>query len=422
MNDATINANKENSNDHATKEQENYLQLTYAILCEVREAISRNLLARLSVEGVDDITEDDLLVFCSTVAKDPEQTLVQRLGITDQVVSQSTERLILRNYLKRPDNPGDPSQRAIAPTERGGVLLAKAQKCLSADRWDEFPFRSNDIVISTPPKSGTTWMQMICALLIFQTPNLPARLQELSPWLDEESVRRTEIFAKLATQEHRRIIKTHSPLTEIPADPRVTYIVVARNPFDIAVSFHHQQVLLKANSSHEKMDGNKRQSKTARERILDWIDEMETAPKGRASFFGELLEAFSSAWERRSEPNVILVHYEDLSTDLAGEMRRLARRLDITVPENKWPRLVQAATFKQMRADAEQFQPLRPPRAQDHIKEPAAFFRRGSSGEGQALLTPADAARYHTGAAQVAAEELLAWLHRDDRADDTIRE
>ena len=33
-------------------------------------------------------------------------------------------------------------------------------------RWIGFPFRAGDIVISTRSKSGTTWMQMICALLV----------------------------------------------------------------------------------------------------------------------------------------------------------------------------------------------------------------------------------------------------------------
>jgi Sulfotransferase domain len=48
-------------------------------------------------------------------------------------------------------------------------------------RWNGFVFRDDDIVISTPPKCGTTWMQMICALLIFQCPALPLPLTELSP-------------------------------------------------------------------------------------------------------------------------------------------------------------------------------------------------------------------------------------------------
>ena len=49
-------------------------------------------------------------------------------------------------------------------------------------RWSLFTPRPGDIVISTRSKSGTTWLQMICALLVFQTPDLPAPLARLSPW------------------------------------------------------------------------------------------------------------------------------------------------------------------------------------------------------------------------------------------------
>jgi regulator of protease activity HflC (stomatin/prohibitin superfamily) len=108
------------------------------------------------------------------------------------------------------------------------------------------------------------------------------------------------------------------------------------------------------------------------------------------------------------------MHYEDLATDLPGEMRRLASRLDITVPENKWPSLVQAATFEQMQAAADQLQPLKYAEARDASKGHAAFFRRGASGDGRTMLTDAEAARYYTRAARVAPQELLEWLHRGD--------
>ena len=39
-----------------------------------------------------------------------------------------------------------------------------------SSRWDGFEFRPDDIVISTPSKCGTTWTQMICALLILREP------------------------------------------------------------------------------------------------------------------------------------------------------------------------------------------------------------------------------------------------------------
>jgi hypothetical protein len=40
-------------------------------------------------------------------------------------------------------------------------------------RWLEFEFRAGDIVISTRSKMGATWLQMICALLILGTSDLP---------------------------------------------------------------------------------------------------------------------------------------------------------------------------------------------------------------------------------------------------------
>ena len=107
-------------------------------------------------------------------------------------------------------------------------------------RWLGFAYRPGDIVISTRSKTGTTWAQMICALLVFQTADLPAPLSQLSPWLDWLIVPREEVFAQLAAQQHRRFIKTHTPLDGLPLDNRATYIVTGRHPLDAAVSLFHQ--------------------------------------------------------------------------------------------------------------------------------------------------------------------------------------
>src|ERR1700744_5047485 len=74
-------------------------------------------------------------------------------------------------------------------------------------RWDGFVFHPGDIVISTRSRSGTTWMQMICALLIFQTPDLPAPLAELSPWMEWLSLGRDGLLAGRAGQGTRRFVK-----------------------------------------------------------------------------------------------------------------------------------------------------------------------------------------------------------------------
>ena len=94
-------------------------------------------------------------------------------------------------------------------------------------------------------------MQMICALLIFQTPDLPAPLAQLSPWMEWLSLDREELLAGLAAQKHRRFIKTHTPLKGLLLDPRVTYVVVARHPLDMAVSLYYHYANLDARRLNE---------------------------------------------------------------------------------------------------------------------------------------------------------------------------
>src|SRR5215217_9674384 len=111
-------------------------------------------------------------------------------------------------------------------------------------RWDGFVFRPGDVVISTPPKCGTTWTQMLCALLIFDGPAFPAPLDLVSPWLDMYNRPLTEVMAALAAQTHRRFIKTHTPLDGLPLHPDVTYLVVGRDPRDVAISMEHHSTNL----------------------------------------------------------------------------------------------------------------------------------------------------------------------------------
>src|SRR5690606_289651 len=115
---------------------------------------------------------------------------------------------------------GEPYSRAM-PTTPHRYLSAEED----SGRWFDFSFRPGDIVVSTRSKSGTTWMQMICALLVFESPTLPRPLGDLSPWLDHLVVSKEKVFTLLAAQQHRRIIKTHTPLDGIPLVPEATSIV-----------------------------------------------------------------------------------------------------------------------------------------------------------------------------------------------------
>lgn len=282
-------------------------------------------------------------------------------------------------------------------------------------RWEGFPFRDGDIVISARSKTGTTWVQMICALLIFQTPELEAPVGWYSPWLDRVTRPKEEVIARLEAQQHRRFIKTHTPLDGIPVDSRATYLVVGRHPLDSAVSLYYQgenidrarqRQLVEETTGRPAAAGPRRPRKPVRDWLLDWIDNDASQHEHMDSIRGVLWHD-SDAWARRSEPNIVLLHYADLSADLEGEMGRLADRLEITVPEAAWPRLVQAATFASMRASAEKITD-----SSMILKSATAFFRRGGSGAGQELLTDDELAHYYARAASLAPADMLRWLHR----------
>lgn len=281
-------------------------------------------------------------------------------------------------------------------------------------RWARFVFRPGDVVISTRSKHGTTWMQMICALLVFQTPDLPAPLAELSPWLDWLVLPQDEVLARLQSQRHRRVLKTHTPLDGIPLDPRAWYVVVGRHPLDAAVSLYHQS---------GNIDRQRRQRLTgvpvaagtlpARPALHDWLDtwiDRDADPRHDLDSLPGVMHHLCDAWARRDDGTVVLVHYDDLSADLDGQMRRLADRLGFPVPEQLWPSLVAAAGFPAMRARARQLVPD----PVGVLKDSGAFFRRGRSGAGREVLTDEQLDRYSARVARLAPPELLRWLHPSD--------
>lgn len=280
-----------------------------------------------------------------------------------------------------------------------------------SDRWSGFPFRDGDIVISTRSKSGTTWVQMICALLVFGTPDLPAPLVELSPWVDHMVEPVGDVFARLEAQQHRRFVKTHTPLDGIPLDDRATYVVVARHPLDLAVSLYHQGANLDRHRLAELTGGPLRAASerpTAHDWLLAWTQH-ETTPVEEPDSLVGVLHHVRDAWSRRATaPNVVLVHYADLLADLPGEMDRLAARLGIEVSAERLPELADAATFSRMRARATELTPNR----LGVLKDDAAFFRSGRSGGGRELLSAEELSSYEERVAGLAEPELVAWLHR----------
>lgn len=260
-----------------------------------------------------------------------------------------------------------------------------------SDRWRRFPFRAGDVVVSTRSKSGTTWMQQI-VLSLFHGPVLPAPLAELSPWVDWLTIPEPDLWAALAVQPGRRVVKTHTPLDGVVLDPRATYVVVTRDPLDLAVSLYHQGDNLDRERIAE-LTGQPYAAPAPRPPLADWVlawTRRESDPTTSMDSLQGVVHHAADAAARRDDRQVLVVRYEELAADLEGSMRWLAARLGVEVAEAQWPALVDAAGFASMRGAAAE----RTPDTRGVLKDPAAFFRRGRPGAGREVLDPTDVAAY----------------------------
>ena len=292
-----------------------------------------------------------------------------------------------------------------------------------SNRWDGFELRAGDIIISTPPKCGTTWTQMILALLVLGKPTLPMPLSMLSPWLDMQDRARKDVVADLEAQTHRRFIKTHTPLDGLPNDPDVTYLCVGRDPRDVALSMDNHMdnldipAFLAARATAAAIDGVELDPpikrppppEDPRERFWEWVDN-DTPPTAVGSSMLRTLQHLDTFVHAPDHLDVVLLRYEDLKRDLEGEMRRLAERLGLTVDAGVWPELVAAADFASMRANAEMTAPGGSSR---HWKDNERFFNRGTSGQWRELLDEADLARYWERARVIGPDDVVDWVHHE---------
>lgn len=269
-------------------------------------------------------------------------------------------------------------------------------------RWAAYDHRPGDIFICTPPKCGTTWMQTIVASLLWPDGDFPGTVMEIGSWFDGLIYDFDEMRARLEAQAHRRYIKTHTPADGIPIFDTASYIVVARDGRD-AFASHANHMARMRPELIERL--NAEAAARGVEPSVDFDGDIH-------AFFGRwlsdalLMRHIASWWELRDEPNVLLVHYNDLKRDLGGEMRRVAAFLDIEIPATSWPEVVARCTFEGMRADSAKVGDF------ERVFEGGAssFLFKGTNGRWKEVLTEGELRQYHRRVEELLAPEAAHWL------------
>lgn len=253
------------------------------------------------------------------------------------------------------------------------------------ERWSTWDPREGDVLVCTPPKSGTTWTQTMLAMLLNGGPDLPDSLGVISPWVDADlGVDPNEVSCRIASLPGRRVLKTHTPADGFPVWEGVRVVAVYRHPLDLFFS-------LRKHMANRHLDDDEPMKAPVSEALAAFLD----TPMDKNDFDRDTLENvvhhYACTVSSRRIPGLVALHYSDLITDPHRTIRRLADAVDINTDDRLIDTIASATTLQAMRSKADRFAPVG---GTGFWKRDADFFATGGAGNWIGKLEQAELAAY----------------------------
>jgi len=290
---------------------------------------------------------------------------------------------------------------------------------MDGGRWNHFAARKGDVVVCTYPKSGTTWMLRILALLFYDTTEaIP--LDKTFPWWEFRLGRSVEELAvDFGMRTGRRAVKSHLPFDGIPFDEKLKYIHVGRDGRDVCLSYHNHcigflpHVLDKMSSiglADEMIQAPypNVQSNPA-DFFHDWLTKPALPSEQDGTPFLSYFDFELSYWQNRERKNLLFVHYNDLLANLVYEMERVADFLEMRVSRAKLTVLAEAASFASMSRDGAAYLPTN---SQDFRDGAKRLFNKGEIGRWKGIFRPADLELFESKLRSTFSPHAAEWLLR----------
>lgn len=235
----------------------------------------------------------------------------------------------------------------------------------------EFQARPEDVFISSYPRSGTTWMQHIVHALRSGGDMRFRHISDVAPWFERPLALGRQRAHDYAALESPRIFKSHLPRSWLPRGAR--YIYVQRDGRDVALSYYWFY------RSHLGYHGD----------FDAFFERFLAGTLQYGSWFKHVAD-----WQPNThDPALLVVHYEQLRSDLPRELRRIAGFLGLQVSDALSERLCALCDFEFMRMNEAKFDHAA---AEPGSKElqPGSFIRSGTSGQHRIALTSAQSERF----------------------------
>jgi aryl sulfotransferase len=289
---------------------------------------------------------------------------------------------------------------------------------IDSTRWQRFEPRPGDVIVTTSYKSGTTWTLGVLYRMLAMKEGIEPPPRDR--WLDARMFPEDQL-EELASMPHRRVLKSHLAADGLPIWPEVRYIVVGRDPRDVFMSLlnHYAQYTDKAYALFNEMPGRAgdpmpRYDGDVHAIWRNWLTRgwFEWESEGWP-WWGNMHHV-ASWWPLRYEPNVLLVHYNDLQQDLCGEIRRLADFIGTELTDEEVDAVADASSIDAMRERVIAAGDLMSQMFKDGAR---GFFYKGTNGRWRGVLDESELALYDTVKQRLLPADCVAWLETGGSAE-----